>query len=186
VEAAAAEIRERGTTATTLDDVCRRSGTGKGQLFHYFPEGREELLLAVAEREAQRVFEGQEPYLSRLTSRPDWMGWRDQIVRQYRDEGLYCPLGVLISDVGRYSPAAQEVASQLLLRWQQALSAGIVATQATGQANPELDADQAAAALIAAIQGGVTVLLSTGSARHLEAGLDLCLDHVFSSVTMLS
>ena len=38
VEAAAAEIRERGTLATTLDDVCRRSGTGKSQVFHSFFE----------------------------------------------------------------------------------------------------------------------------------------------------
>ena len=49
VEAAAAEIRERGISSVTLDDVGRRSRTGKSQLFHYFPEGREQLLLAVAE-----------------------------------------------------------------------------------------------------------------------------------------
>ncbi|WP_393096765.1 TetR/AcrR family transcriptional regulator [Streptomyces sp. LN325] len=103
VEAAAAEIRERGVNATTLDDVGRRSGTGKGQIFHYFPQGREELLLSVATHEADRVFDGQQPYLDDLTSRAAWEAWRDLIVRQYRDQGLYCPLGVLISDVGRHS-----------------------------------------------------------------------------------
>ena len=41
--AAAAEIRERGVSAVTLDDVGRRSRTGKSQLFHYFPEGKEQL-----------------------------------------------------------------------------------------------------------------------------------------------
>ena len=55
IEAAAAEIRERGIGNVTLDDVGRRSGTGKSQLFHYFPDGREQLLLAVAQREADRV-----------------------------------------------------------------------------------------------------------------------------------
>jgi hypothetical protein len=34
--------------------------------------------------------------------------------------------------------------------------------------------------VIAAVQGGVIVLLSTGSAEHLEAGLNLCLDHLLS------
>ncbi len=87
VEAAAAEIRERGTNAITLDDVCRRSSTGKGQMFHYFPEGREQLLLAVAELEAERVFDDQQPYLGELTSRAAWEAWRDLIVERYRDQG---------------------------------------------------------------------------------------------------
>ncbi|MGW0759260.1 TetR/AcrR family transcriptional regulator [Streptomyces sp. NPDC002814] len=180
VEAAAAEIRERGANATTLDDVGRRSGTGKGQMFHYFPEGREQLLLAVAELEAERVFNDQEPYLSELTSRAAWEAWRDLIVERYRDQGLHCPLGVLIADVGRYSPAAQAVTAQLVRRWQECVRAGIEATQTAGEANPTLDPDRTAAAVIAAVQGGVTVLLSTGSAEHLEAGLNLCLDHLLS------
>ncbi|MFF4402245.1 TetR/AcrR family transcriptional regulator [Streptomyces sp. NPDC001480] len=180
VEAAAEEIRERGTNATTLDDVGRRSGTGKGQIFHYFPGGREQLLLAVAELEAERVFNDQEPYLSELTSRAAWEAWRDLIVERYRDQGLHCPLGVLIADVGRYSPAAQAVSAQLLRRWQECVRAGIEATQTAGEANPALDPDRTAAAVIAAVQGGVTVLLSTGSAEHLEAGLNLCLDHLLS------
>ncbi|QKV73589.1 TetR/AcrR family transcriptional regulator [Amycolatopsis sp. Hca4] len=178
VEAAAAEIRERGVNAITLDDVGRRSGTGKGQMFHYFPEGREQLLLAVAEHEADRVFEGQQPYLDELTSRAAWEAWRDLIITQYRDEGLYCPLGVLISDVGRYSPASRAIAAQLVRRWQACVRAGIEATQAAGEADPELDADHTAAALVGTIQGGVTVLLSTGSTEHLEAGLNLCLDRL--------
>ncbi|AGL16417.1 TetR/AcrR family transcriptional regulator [Actinoplanes sp. N902-109] len=180
IEAAAEEIRERGANAITLDDVGRRSHTGKSQLFHYFPDGREQLLLAVAELEAANVFDGQQPYLGQLTSRASWEAWRDLVVGQYRDQGRYCPLGVLIADVGRHSPAAQAVTAQLIRRWQECVRAGIVATQAAGEANPALDPDRTAAALIAAIQGGVSVLISTGSADHLEAGLDLCLDHLLS------
>jgi AcrR family transcriptional regulator len=180
VEAAAAEIRERGLNVTTLEDVCRRSGTGKSQLFHYFPEGREQLLLAVAELEAEHVFHDQQPYLSELTSRAAWKRWRDVVVETSRSQGLHCPLGVLIADMGRHSPAAQAVTVQLVRQWQECVRTGIEATQAAGEANPALDADRTAAAVIAAIQGGVSVLLSTGSATHLEAALDLCLDHLWS------
>ena len=45
-----------------------RTGTSKGQLFHYFPGGREDLLLAVADYEAGRVLADQQPYLGQLTS----------------------------------------------------------------------------------------------------------------------
>ncbi|MCS7479173.1 TetR/AcrR family transcriptional regulator [Umezawaea endophytica] len=175
VEAAAAEIRERGTVVTTLDDVCRRSGTGKSQMFHYFPRGREQLLLAVTELEARNVFDDQEPYLSQLTSRQAWRQWRDVVVETCRTQGLHCPLGVLIADVGRYSPAAQAVARQLIRRWQDAVRAGVEATQAAGEADPRIDADRLAAAVVTVIQGGVSVLLSTGSADHLEIALDMVL-----------
>lgn len=183
VEAAAEEVRERGANNVTLDDIGRRSGTGKSQLFHYFPDGREQLLLAVAELEAARVFDDQEPYLSRLTSRMAWEAWRDLILEEYRERGVHCPLCVLIADVGRYSPDAQAVAAQLVRRWQDCLRVGIVYTQTAGEADPSLDPDRTAAAMIAAIEGGVTVLLSTGSAEYLEAGLNFCLDRLLIGPT---
>lgn len=178
VEAAAAEIRQRGVAATTLDDVGLRSGTGKSQMFHYFPDGKEQLLLAVAELEARNVFDGQQPYLNELTSRTAWKAWRDLVISSYRDQGRYCPLGVLIADVGRYSPAAQAVTAHLIRRWQECVRAGIEATQAAGDANPALDPERTAAAVVTAIQGGVSVLISTGSTDHLEAALNLCVDHL--------
>jgi AcrR family transcriptional regulator len=139
-----------------------------------------QLLLAVAELEAERVFDDQQPYLSQFTSRAARAALRDLVVERYRDQGWHCPLAVLIADVGRHSPPAQAVAAHLVRRWQECLRDGIEATQAAGEAGPFLDADRAAAAVIASILGGVTVLLSTGSAAHLEAGLDICLDHLFS------
>ncbi|AXX30855.1 TetR/AcrR family transcriptional regulator [Actinosynnema pretiosum subsp. pretiosum] len=181
VEAAAEEVRERGASATTLDDVCRRSRTGKSQVFHYFPDGKEQLLLAVAELEAERVFEDQQPYLGDLTSRAAWLAWRDLVVARYRDQGTHCPLVVLIAEVGRFSPQSRAVTAGLLRRWQACVRDGVVATQAAGEADPGLDPDRMAAAVIAAVQGGVTVLLSTGSAEHLEAGMDLCLERLLGA-----
>ncbi|WP_051940280.1 TetR/AcrR family transcriptional regulator [Phaeacidiphilus oryzae] len=178
IEAAAAEIRERGAHTTTLDDVCRRSGTGKSQLFHYFPDGKEQLLLAVAEWEADRVLEDQQPYLGELTSWPAWERWRDAVVERYRRQGVHCALGVLVTEIGRSTPAAQAVTRQLLERWQREVRTGIERMRASGAITRDLDPDRAAGAVIAAIQGGVTILMSTGSAEHLESALDLCLAYL--------
>jgi AcrR family transcriptional regulator len=38
----------KGIAKATLDDTRARTGTSKSQLFHYFPEGKDALLLAVA------------------------------------------------------------------------------------------------------------------------------------------
>lgn len=175
VDGAAAEIRDHGVAGTTLDDVLVRTATSKGQLFHYFPGGREELLLAVADYEAGRVLDDQQPYLGRLTSWAAWQDWRDAVVRRYRDQGAGCPLGTLITELGRHSPAARAVTEKLIAQWQDAVQAGITAMQRSGQVAQGLDAARTAAAIIAAIQGGVTILMSTGSSTHLEAGLDTAL-----------
>ncbi|HJP79654.1 MAG TPA: TetR/AcrR family transcriptional regulator [Pseudonocardiaceae bacterium] len=181
VDAMAVEIRERGVGNVTLDDVCLRSGTGKGQLFHYFPDGKEELLLAVAEREADRVIEDQQPYLGQLTSWTAWRQWRDTVVERYRRQGANCALGALLTEIGQHSPAAQAVTRRLFEQWQGQVQAGIEAMQASGEIGPGVDAAKAASALIAAIQGGVIILMTTGSARHLEAALDLCLDYLLGT-----
>jgi AcrR family transcriptional regulator len=178
VTAAAAEIRERGVSAVRLDDIGRRSRTGKSQLFHYFPDGKEQLLLAVAEREAERVLEDQEPQLGQLTSWNAWHEWRDVVVEKYRRQGVNCPLGVLITEIGRHTPAAQAVTGRLLEQWQQRIVAGITDMKAAGEIRAEVDPARASAAVIAAIQGGVTILLASGSSTHLEYALDLCLDYL--------
>lgn len=174
VEGAAAEIRERGIVATTLDDVRARTGTSKSQLFHYFPDGKEELLLAVAHYEADRVLTDQQPYLGDLTSWPAWSAWRDAVVARYREQGQQCPLNLLVSQLGRNTPGAQAVVHELIRQWQAEIAAGLRHMQATGEVDPELDADRNASALLAGIQGGVTMMLSTtGRLDHLEAALDI-------------
>ncbi|MFE3170103.1 TetR/AcrR family transcriptional regulator [Amycolatopsis sp. NPDC059090] len=181
IDAAAAEIRERGVNSATLNDVCRRSGTGKSQLFHYFPDGKEQLLLAVAQREADRVLEDQQPHLGSLTSWTAWEKWRDAVVERYRRQGVHCPLGVLITELGRHTPAAQEVTGRLIEQWEAQVRAGIEAMREGGDVGADVDPERTAMAIVAAIQGGVTILMSTGSARYLRSALDLCLDHLRAS-----
>jgi AcrR family transcriptional regulator len=181
IEGAAAEIREHGVATTTLDDVRRRTGTSKSQLFHYFPDGREELLLAVARYEADRVLTDQQPQLSGLTSWRAWEEWRDVLIRRYREQGWHCPMDAVVSQLGRSTPGAQAVVTELLNRWQAEIAAGVRAMQGQGEIDPEFDAEQAAAALLAGIQGGVVIMLSTGRLTHLEATLDVGIQHLRES-----
>lgn len=91
IEGAAAEIRSRGVAETTLDDIRARTLTSKSQLFHYFPGGKEQLLLAVASHEADQVLADQQPHLGALTSWAAWQRWRDAVVERYRKQGQSCP-----------------------------------------------------------------------------------------------
>jgi AcrR family transcriptional regulator len=178
IEGAAEVIRESGVVDTTLDDIRARTGTSKSQLFHYFPDGRGELLLAVANFEADRVLSDQQPHLGSLTSWEAWQRWRDAVVRRYQRQGPKCAMAVLLSELGRTNPATQAVTRSLFLRWRLDLAAGARAMSEAGHGRPDLDPDQFAGALIAAVQGGVAILMATGSSADLEAALDLLLDHL--------
>ncbi|MBB2940837.1 AcrR family transcriptional regulator [Actinoplanes lutulentus] len=172
VAGAAAEIRERGVDEVRLEDVMTRTATSKSQLFHYFPDGKEELLIAVARFEADNVIDDQQPMLGELDSWESWERWRVRLIERYRLQGTHCPLSVLLGS-GRRTPASQAVVDGLMERWQAAIAAGIRRMQAKGEIAAAMEADRAAAGLLAGIQGGVLLLLGTGRTDHLEAVLDM-------------
>ena len=172
IEGAAAEIRARGIAQTTLEDIMVRTQTSKSQLFHYFPEGKDQLLLAVAALESQTVLDDQQPHLGALTSWAAWQRWRDAVVDRYRRQGHNCPIAVLMSEIGRTTPGAQAVTAELMAKWHDAIAAGIRSLQEQGKVGAAHDADRAAAALLAGIQGGVGIMLATGDLSYLETALD--------------
>lgn len=173
IEGAAALIQERGIANTSLDDICLYTNTGKSQLFHYFPDGKTALLVAVAEFEASSILEDQQPYLDDLTSWEAWQSWRDRVVERYEAQGRQCQLGVLTTQLGPTSVTSEKIASDLQAEWERLLLTGITAMQGAGTIRPSVDAASAAAALIAGIYGGVIILLASGSAHHLAAALDV-------------
>ena len=177
VEGAAAHLRSQDPGGVTLDDVRAVTRTSKGQLFHYFPGGKEELLLAVARLEAGRVLDDQQPHLGSLDSWAAWERWRDAVVARYRAQGRQCPLASLMSQVGSV-PGAAEVTTTLLRQWQEYVRRGITAMQANGKIRAAVDAERTAAAFIAGFQGGVTVLRTTGEVAHLEAVFDVLIAYL--------
>jgi AcrR family transcriptional regulator len=177
IEGAAAYLRSDDPAGVTLDDIRAITGTSKSQIFHYFPNGKEELLLAVARYEADHVLDDQQPHLGALSSWAAWKRWRDAVVARYRAQGRNCPLGALMGQVGS-TPGAAEVVTTLIAQWHAHVERGITDMQAAGLVRDGLDAGRVAAAFIAGIQGGVQVLRSTGSTEHLEATLDTLIDHL--------
>lgn len=175
VDGAAEYLRAVEFSAITLDDVTTATHTSKGQLFHYFPDGKDQLLLEVMRVEAARVLSDQEPHLSELDSWEAWARWRNAIVARYRAQGTACPLNALVHQIG-HTPGAEQVTLALLTRWQGQLADGIRSMQNSGRIRDNIDAHRVSGALIAAIQGGVVVMRSTGTTDHLEAAIDLALD----------
>ncbi len=172
IEGAAAVLRDRGAAATGLDDIRAATRTSSSQLFHYFPGGRAELMLAVAAYEADQILLEQQPHLGELTSWASWQAWAAHLLEHYEQQGERCGLSALIGQMDPNDPAVRQIVVGMYERWEQALVRGIRAMQGAGEFAASLDAGQAAAALLAAIQGGVVMMLATGSSAYLRAALD--------------
>lgn len=176
VEAAAGLIRERGVAETGLDDIGAATATSKSQMFHYFPGGKADLLLAVAEHEAGQVIADQQPYLGDLTTWRKWQAWRRRVIQKYDAQRDRCPMTALTSHMGKATPATREIVSALYDTWTQHLATGVQALKDSGEIDANTDVNATATSVLAAIQGGVLMMQATDSISYLETALDEALD----------
>ncbi len=173
VAAAADLVLARGVGGTSLDDVRAGTLTSKSQLFHYFPGGKRELVLAIAALQAERVLQAQQPYLDGLDTWESWAAWRDALLTHYAAQPHWgCPIGTLVSELtGTDAAAAAEVAAHLD-RWRAYLSAGLHRMRERGLLRPDTDPDRLALAVFASVQGGLLLNQAARSNEPLSAALD--------------
>jgi AcrR family transcriptional regulator len=183
VEGTARLMRERGPANVGLDDVRGVTSTSKSQLFHYFPDGKADLLLAVARHEADQVLADQQPELGRLGTWADWEGWRRKVLARYAAQGRACPLSALTAQLGKGDPATIAVVTDLYDRWHGHLRAGIQALRDAGEIGPSTDVDRAATAILTAVAGGATLLMATGRIDYMATALTEALDGLRSPLS---
>ncbi|GII42253.1 TetR/AcrR family transcriptional regulator [Planotetraspora phitsanulokensis] len=168
-------VRARGADQVGLDDIRAATATSKSQLFHYFPDGRAELLRAVAAHEAGEVLSDQQPFLDGLGPAGSWQAWRDAVVAKYQEQGVHCPLSALTTQLGPADPGIRVIVADLLDTWHTRIADGVRRAQAAGLADPSLEADKVASSILASIQGGVVMMQATGNIEFLKVPLDAAL-----------
>jgi TetR/AcrR family transcriptional regulator, transcriptional repressor for nem operon len=166
LDAAGELFYRQGVTATGLDQIVAASGTGKGQLYHYFA-GKRELTHAVIERQVETIVAHQQ---ARLESVADLRGWAAELIAAYTtgDHPLRCPLGALAAELAESDPDAREALARGFARWTQALAAAL---RRIGDPAP----DTRATALLAAYQGGLLLSQAQGDIAPLRTALDVAL-----------
>jgi TetR/AcrR family transcriptional repressor of nem operon len=173
LERASELFYRHGVTATGLDQVIAASGTGKGQLYHYFADKRA-LVHAVIERQIQAVLDAQQPSLDRVSSPAGLRAWGDELIAAYEaaEHPLRCPLGALAAELAEGDPDARAALDQGFSTWTAALAGAL--RRARGPA----DAETLATALLAAYQGGLLLSQARGDLAPLRAALDVALTAV--------
>ncbi|PJE02349.1 MAG: TetR family transcriptional regulator [Mycobacterium sp.] len=171
IDAAATLMYQRGVSAASLDDVLAAAGCGKSQLYHYFTD-RSELVQAVIDRQLELILANQ-PALSNVDSWAGLRRWADQILEKHRVPGgpFACPLGSMAAELKNdeaYLPALDAA----FRCWESALAAGLEKMRERGQLRKSADPHRLAAALLAALQGGMLSARVHNDIAPLEDAVD--------------
>jgi AcrR family transcriptional regulator len=169
VEAAADLVLARGVGATSLNDIH----ASKGQLFHYFPQGKRELVSAIAAFQSERVLDAQRPYLDTLDTWEAWDAWRDSVIAHYGSQPHWgCPIGALATELIGSEPEGAAELKAHMDRWREYLEAGLRRMRAAGLLRADADPHTLALAIFAALHGGLQLTQMMESIEPLEAALD--------------
>jgi AcrR family transcriptional regulator len=170
-------VLARGARGTSLDDIRAATQTSKSQLFHYFPDGKGELIEAIAALQAERVLDAQRPYLDRLDSWSDWDGWRTAVIEHYASQPhLRCPVGALTAELIASEPERATLLIAHMDRWLSFLTTGVQRMAEGGLLAPDADPERLALSVFASLQGGLALMAMTDSIEPLRAALDGALD----------
>jgi TetR/AcrR family transcriptional repressor of nem operon len=172
LDAASTLFARQGIRATTLDQVGRLSGTGRGQLYLWFA-GKSDLVHDVVTQQVQRVLAAQQPLLGSIASAADVREWCALAVAAYEgDDPVRCPIGSLVHELGDDDPAARAALAAGLETWAEHLGAGLRRVRERGELVPAADPEAVATALLAAYQGGVLLASAHGDLAPLRRALD--------------
>ena len=134
-----------GIGGTTLDDIRAGTATSKGQLFHYFPGGKAELVGAIAAIQGERVLDAQRPYLDTLDTWSAWEGWRRAVLDHYGSQAHWgCPVSALAREVVGNVPERAADLAAYMDRWRGYLRAGLERMRMKGILRPEADPEKLA------------------------------------------
>ncbi len=180
IVAAASELfHQRGVAATGLSDVATASGTGKGQLYHYF-DSKNELVKAVIDRQVQGTLDAQRQMLAEMTTAADLRAWVDAAVAAHTgSEIARCPLGSLVHDVAGDS-ALRTHLSNGLDEWNGLLAEALTRLQRLGIAKDDRPPHDQANVLLAAYEGGLVLSAARADLRPLRLSLDAAVDGILA------
>ena len=167
VRSAALLIRERGARATAISDVLEHSGAPRGSAYHYFPDGRTQLLCEAVdyagEYIAKRIAEGERglDVLDTLMA-----AYREQLVAT--DYRAGCPIVAVAVEAGDPDDPVRanrliERTAAAFTRWTDLIAERLIADGVAPQRAEEL-----AMLMTTAIEGAIVVARASRDVKPLD------------------
>ncbi len=188
LDAASRLISVRGYHCTSLDDVLRESGVGKGNFYYYF-KSKEELGYAILDRVVQGFVERTlEPSFGDQSQSPLAQIHRffDRILESLRQRNCVggCPMGNLASELSDVHEGFRQRLAEVFALWRERVSQALGQAQAQGELSARAVPDELAQFVVASIQGAILMTKVTKQIGVMEQCVTelkthLALDRVF-------
>lgn len=181
---AAQLVYEKGVRGTSMDDMRAAASVSKSQLYHYF-SNKEELILAVIERQTVNVLGAQLPLLEHLDTWENLEKWRTTIIdlKESSESLGGCPLGSLASELADQDETARVALMHSFDEWEQYFIDGFSKMKERGDLRAESDPAELACAVITSLQGGQLLTKTRKSTRPFKIALQTAYAYVFSFAT---
>jgi TetR/AcrR family transcriptional repressor of nem operon len=184
LDAASQLMHLQGYHATSLDDVLRESGVGKGNFYYYF-RSKEELGYAIidrlvhsfVERTLKPMFDDES--LDPLTQVRAFL---HRVLDNQRQRNCVggCPMGNLASELSDVHEGFRLRLARVFLEWSTRLTEALRRGQAIGELRADCDPAGTAQFIVAALEGAI---LLTKVSKDI-AVMEQCVEHLEQHLTL--
>jgi TetR/AcrR family transcriptional regulator, transcriptional repressor for nem operon len=162
-----------GRESTYLDDVIAATSTSKGSLFHYFPGGKDELVIAATARQVERLLE-RDAISTPLDTWRAWEDWMAMMIRLHREQlpDDACEVSAMAGRAVDTDGACRKLVGDGYEKWLRQIESGIRSMLDSGLLRADADPHRLAITILASLQGGAVLDRATGSTENLEVALE--------------
>jgi AcrR family transcriptional regulator len=162
---AVALLREQGASGASIDAVLDSTGIPRGSTYHYFPGGRDEMLVGAVRLAGDHIT----ALIDGLADRHDplevvaaFVGfWRQALAAS--DFRAGCPIVAMAVDRRSAPPEVTELVREIFTTWRERI-AGLV----TARGVPAARAGRLATLVVAAVEGAIVLCRVEGCATPLD------------------
>jgi TetR/AcrR family transcriptional repressor of nem operon len=172
LDAAGRLIHLRGYHNTSLDDVLRESGVGKGNFYYYF-KSKEGLGYAIIDRVVQGFLERTlEPAFADTDADPveQIHAFLDRLVEIHRRRNCVggCPMGNLASELSDVHEGFRQRLAEIFEHWRVKLADALERGRRRERLRADLDTAAAAGFVVASLEGAILMAKVTRDIAVLE------------------
>ena len=172
LDAAGRLIHLQGYHCTSLDDVLRESGVGKGNFYYHF-KSKEELGYAIIDRLVRGFVERTlgpafaDPDADPVAQIHDVL---DRVLDTQRQRNCIggCPMGNLASELSDVHEGFRKRLAEVFVAWRVTMAQALRRGQATGRLSADCDPEGAASFLVAALEGAILMSKVTKDIEVME------------------
>lgn len=172
-------FHQKGVSATSVDEVLQKSGTGKSQFSHYFGN-KEGLLHACLQHFLEKLKTGGLPVNYDMETWDDLEQWFGFFIgfQEQTDCRRGCPVATVASDLEVHSELIRQDLKMLSDFTQNKLARFFDKMKAKGEIGPDADPDALADYCYSVMQGGLAISKMTGNTAAFERAVRQAMTHL--------